>query len=199
MTLQEKIEAVCRNWARETAKDLKKSLEKALKEGQPLRRGEQEASLNFSDVVTVDDKGNANIKIVASGEYWINIEEGRGAGEQRPPSNVVGAKWQGKNAIKPQQILYEIELNAKKKLSKTSKGLSKPKKQLSFNEAAKRLSFIFAGTISKKGIKPKPFVDRVINDGRVKILTKKISEVIGQDISAELNLNNEFKKIKITV
>jgi hypothetical protein len=51
--LERKIEAYAKAWAEETAIRLKSSLERALKDGQPLRRGSQEASLNFNDNVKV--------------------------------------------------------------------------------------------------------------------------------------------------
>lgn len=201
MSLQEKITAICRNWSRKLAQDLKESLERALKDGQPKRSGQQ-ASLTFGDEVVVDEQGNANIKIIATDEYWINIEDGRGKGEKRPPSKALGAKWQTKNGINPNQILKEIQINAKKKysrLTKTGKRLSKPAMELSFDEAAKRLSYIFAGAISRNGIEPKPFVDRVITESRLRELTNKISEAMGQEVTAQLDFNNEFKNIKIKI
>lgn len=201
--LERKIEAYTKAWAEETAIRLKASLERALKDGQPLRRGSQEASLNFNDNVKVGD-GKVSVQILATGDYWENIELGRGADKTAPPSKVVGAKWQGKNAIKPQQILKEIQLNYEKKkkysrLTKTGQRLSKPKKELSFNEASKRLSFIFARSIGKKGIVPKPFVDRVITDQWFKVLTDQLSEITGEHFVGELELNSEFKNIKIVI
>lgn len=200
--LERKIEAYSKAWAEETAIRLKASLEIALKQGQPLRRGDQEASLNFNDKVRVGD-GSVSVQILATADYWINIEDGRGAGETAPPSKAVGAKWQGKNGIKPQQILKEIQLNYKNKkysrLTKTGKRLSKPKKELSFSEASKQLSYIFARSIGKKGIVPKPFVDRVINDQWLKVLTDQLTEITGQHFIGEIELNNEFKNIKIVI
>jgi hypothetical protein len=200
--LERKIEAYSKAWAEETAIRLKASLELALKQGQPLRRGDQEASLNFNDKVRVGD-GSVSVQILATADYWINIEDGRGAEETPPPSKAVGAKWQGKNGIKTQQILKEIQLNYKNKkysrLTKTGKRLSKPKKELSFSEASKLLSCIFARSIGKKGIVPKPFVDRVINDQWLKVLTDQLTEITGQHFIGEMELNNEFKNIKIVI
>ena len=201
--LERKIEAYAKAWAEETAISLKASLEKALKDGQPLRRGSQEASLNFTDNVKVGS-GKVLVQILATDDYWVNIEEGRDKDKTPPPSNSVGKKWQGKSGIKPQQILKEIQLNYEKKkkysrLTKTGSRLSKPKKELSFNEASKQLSYIFSRSIGKKGIVPKPFVDRVLTDQWLGVLTSQLSEITGEHFVGELNFNNEFKNIKIVI
>jgi len=207
--LERKIEAYAKAWAEETAIRLKSSLERALKDGQPLRRGSQEASLNFNDNVKVGG-GKVSVQILATGDYWVNIEDGRGKGKGSFDPNKVGKKWQGRNGMNPVQILKEIQLNYEKKkkysrLTKTGQRLSKPKKELSFAEAAKTLSFIFAGTkksegsISRKGIVPKPFVDRVITDQWFKVLTDQLSEITGEHFVGELELNSEFKNIKIVI
>lgn len=201
--LDRKIEAYARAWAEETSIRLKASLEKALKDGQPLRRGDQEASLNFNDNVKVGD-GKVSVQILATGDYWVNIEGGRGAGERMPPSKVVGSKWQTKNGMNPVQILKEIQLNYEKKkkysrLTKTGGRLSKIKKEPTFAEASKQLSYIFARSIAKKGIVPKPFVDRVITESWLQVLTDQLAEITGETLIAELNFNNEFKNIKIVI
>jgi hypothetical protein len=96
--LERKIEAYTKAWAEETAIRLKSSLERALKDGQPLRRGSQEASLNFNDNVKVGD-GKVSFQILATGDYWVNIEDGRGKGKGSFDPNKVGNKSHGINVV----------------------------------------------------------------------------------------------------
>ena len=197
MSLEDKITAIGRNWGRNTAKDLKASLEQALKDAGSTNP--EEAALTFYNEVVIEN-GSVKIQILATGDYWINVEDGRKPNSTPPPSNVVGKVWQNKHNIDARVVLAEIALkSAKPTLSRTTNKLSKTKKKLSYDEAAKRLSFIFARSIGKKGIEPKPFVDRVLNDGRLNDLASKLSEVIGTEIVASLDLTNEFRTIKITV
>ena len=60
-------------------------------------------------------------------------------------------------------------------------------------------TFIIARSIGKKGIEPKPFVDRVLSEERLNELTLLLSEVIGQEMTATLDLEGEFKNVKIEI
>jgi len=192
--LDKEIETVCNEWAEKVAQDLYVSLNEALnKEG---RSNDQNAALHFTKNIKVDN-GGAKVQILASGEYWINIEEGRKPNSKQPPSKKI-EKWIKAEALNPQKIIAEIELK-RKGLSKTNRTLSRPKKKLSFNEAAKRLSFVIGRSIAKKGIEPKPFIDKVINEARLKELTDSLGEVMGREITGQLDLSNEFRNIRISL
>lgn len=197
--MNEKIEAICRRWARELSQDLKRSLEKALKDGQPKRNTPQEAALTFSEIVDVSG-GSINIQVLASGEYWVNIEDGRKPNSTPPPSDAVGKRWQNAHNIDARKVLAEIHLKHTGGLNIRKKSLGKKTKaKISYDTAAKRLAFILARSIGKKGIEPKPFVDRVITNERVNLLMTELSEVIGKEITANLELNNEYRNIKISI
>jgi len=198
VNLTDKIAEAQKKWGKEFATDLKASLETALKKG---RKGNpQEASLHFDEQIEYSSDG-VKVQIIASGDYWLNIEKGRKPGAKRPPSEVVGKKWQNANNINAKKVLAEIAVNYKRKngLSVTDRKITRRKKELSYDEAAKRLSFILAGSISKKGIKAKPYVQEVLNDGRVDELKQTISGIVGREIVLELNFKNEFENITIVV
>ena len=196
-SLKDKIEAVSRNFGRVLVQDLTNSMNEAL--GFPKANG-QDAHLTFDSDITVTDSG-ANIKIIASDTYWINIEEGRGKNKKAPPSDVLGKEWQNSHNIDPRKVLKEIQINYKKKigLSKTKRSLTKTSKGLSFDKAAKQLSFIFARSIGKKGIPAKPFVDRVLNDGRVKVFSQLIANLVQSDITTNIGFKGETEVLKLTV
>jgi hypothetical protein len=193
--LADKIQEVCEDWAKNLSIELKNSLEKALHDGGS--NNPQQAALTFNPVVKVDTKGNALVQIVATGDYWAVIEDGRKPNSKMPPPDKVGGKWMSTQGIDPRQILAEIEAKRKGGLSPIKNGLSKQKKALSYNEAAKRLSFVFARSIGRKGIEAKPYIKSVINDEAIEDLTDRLSEVMGKDIETSLSFGNEFKNIKV--
>lgn len=194
--LKDKIEAVSRNFARKLEQDLMTSLNKAL--DFPKDNG-QNSRLTFSNSI-VATNNSVNIKILASDDYWINIEDGRGKNKKAPPSDTLGKEWQLSHNIDARKILKEIQINyqTKKGLSKINKRLTKISKGLSFDKAAKQLSFIFARSIGKKGIPAKPFVDRVINDGRLKTFASTIAKIIGEEISTSIGFKGTTNVLKLT-
>ena len=196
-SLQDKIEAVSRNFARKLVQDLTASMNEAL--DFPKANG-QNSHLTFDSDVLVTDN-SANIKIIASDTYWINIEDGRGKNKKAPPSDSLGKEWQLSHNIDARKILKEIQINYQTKngLSKVKKGLSKQSKGLSFDKAAKQLSFIFARSIGKKGIPAKPFVDRVLYDGRVKEFSQLIANLIGAEIRTNIGFKGTTEVLKLEV
>jgi hypothetical protein len=215
MTLEEKIVARLRNWGRKVCQDMRQSIIDDL-------GNDQETALNF-DVEPSFSAGVATIKIVASDDYWAFIEFGvKGTGNNLAPgqrqkapnspfsykgkyinTKAVGLKWQGSRGIQPKKVLAEIQAKKKPKYSRlTSQGkrLSKPKKELSTEGASKTLSIIFAGSIAKQGLEPHPFINKVLNEDRLAILTGSLSELMGAEITASLSFDPKFKeldKIKI--
>lgn len=196
--LQKEIDKEVARYGKKLAIYLKANLEEALINGS--KRGKsnpQEAALNFKEVITQTDNG-VKVQIVATGEYWVNIEDGRKPGKM-PPSNALGKKWQNKNNINARQVYLEIQANYKRKqgLSTVNRTLSKTKKKLSYDEYAKRLSFVFAKAIERDGITPKPYIQKALEDSKPLEFQKRISEIMGKEIIIELDLNHPITPIKL--
>lgn len=158
------------NFGIQLSKDLEVSLNKALKDGR--KRGTpppQQAALQFNPELKLD-KSSFTLKIKATGDYWYYIEKGRKKGKMPPPS-VFNKEYMGKNNIKVQDIMLDI---------------TKAKKKPSYLKAVKQFAWIMARSIGRNGIKAKPFVNRVINDGRLERLEAKIATIIGKDIQLQL-------------
>jgi hypothetical protein len=189
MSLEQNIEAKCRNWGRKLSQDLHKSLNDVL-------GNVQDSKIQFNEVISVSKDG-VSVQIIASDEYWMYIESGRKPGSKPPPSDVVGLKWQGSRGIQPKRVLAEIELKRKKRLSTIDRRLSKTTKELSTQEASKRLSFIIARSIGKKGIEPKPFVEKVVTNERLNELASMISLEYGRDFEASLTFKESTIKIEL--
>lgn len=163
-------------FGKDLADDLEQSLTKALRDGG--RRNPEQPALTFKQETYIDGPG-VEMAIMASGDYWKYIESGRKKGARRIPADVVGKVWQNTNNIDPRQVLMQLRLKKVRKL-KTAKN------KLNYDKAAKSLSFVIQNSIFKKGIKPKPFIDRVIDDGRIEVLSSTLRQVLGNEYKLEI-------------
>jgi hypothetical protein len=177
MSFKEDIDAIIIQWGDKLAIDLKASLEAALKLGGS--KNVQESSVTFQPKYTINEQGT-KIEIVTKQEHWKYIELGRKPGKM-PPPNKLGKDWQLSQKIDARKVIAEINI-------KHNKGLRRKSKGLSFDAAAKQLSFIIARSIGKKGLKPRPYIDSVLKDGRITQLTKDISKAMSKDIKIELTI-----------
>jgi len=177
MALNDEIKQVTDNWAVKLSTDLLDSLNKALKEGGSTNP--QTSALQFNPVITTTNDG-VKVQIVSNYDYWYWVEYGRKKGKQ-PPSEAFGKKWQNKLNINANKVIAEINLKRN--------GLSKKPKKLNYDKSVKTLAFLIARSIGKKGYKARPFIDRVINDGRVNDLAEQLASVIGKNLVIELDIN----------
>lgn len=168
MSTQQKIVELFREFGKRLAIDMRKSLVKKLKESG--RISPNDPKLNFGPRIKSTSTGNVVLDIVAADKYWRYIETGRKPGARRVPADKLGKKWQNQNNINAVEILSRM----RKKPLKTSS------KRLNYDQAAKSLAFVYQKSIFKKGIKPKPFVDRVINDGRFNDFRNQLIPLLGE-------------------
>jgi hypothetical protein len=185
MSAIQNAKLILKSFGQDVAEDLKNSLNAALKAAG--NRNPMEAALSFQPEFSEDSEG-VTLNIVASGEYWKWIESGRKPKTRRIPADVVGKKWQNANGIDPRQIILSLRTKTKRKglNYKQPKFNKKQKAVLNYDKAAKSLSFIIQSSIYKKGIVPKPFVDRVLNDGRLVKLRNELTEVLAQGFKLEI-------------
>lgn len=179
MTLEDEIEKILSEFGIKYASDLNEEFNKALKKGG--RKSPQEAALNFTPELKLD--ANAiTIQVFASGKYWRYVERGRKKGSQ-PPSKVFNKKWFNTNNIDPRKAIFQLTVDYNKK-----KGFKNRKvKLLPFDKAVTRLGYLKARAIKKYGIKPKPFKDKVEQDGRLEDLQKSLSALVGKNIILNFN------------
>lgn len=173
--IKDELDAVIIPFGDKLAKDLKDSLEQALKASGS--KNVQESSVTFQPEYEVTENG-VSVRIITQQAHWKYIEYGRKAGKM-PPPNKLGKDWQVSQKIDPRKVLAEIKV-------KTNKGVTRKKKELSFDKASKQLAFLIARSIGKRGLKPRPYIDRVLNDGRIDQLTKDISKILSKNITIEL-------------
>ena len=181
MSTEGEVRKILIAFGKKLGDDLNESLFNALQQGG--RTNASAPALAFTSIDSVDENG-ASVKILATGKYWDVIDKGRGASKKKGNGAVkegVGKDWQAGNNIKAQQIIYDLQVKYN-----DSKGIKTPVKKLSFEKATKQLSFLIARKIHKEGYKARPYLDRVINDGRIAQLTKDLAMVMSKDITIEL-------------
>lgn len=186
----------------ELSEDLKNSLNAALRSAG--YSSPQEAALTFVPEF-YDEPDGISMAIVASGRYWRYIEHGvsgkkSGSGtvgpegkvysykNKMPPRDIFGEKWQKSKGIDARVVLLNIKAKAKSnnKLEYKNRKFTKTKKLLSYKTAVNSLSMIYQRSVYNKGLKPKPFIDRVLNDGRLDKLRNQLSTVLSQGFKLEI-------------
>jgi hypothetical protein len=198
-----KLDEIILPFGDKLAEDLKESFDDALRSAG--RKGVQETNIRFNPKYKVVlNTGQIEIKVLAldrkgaPAKYWSAVEHGRGANKKPPPSSALGKDWQvSAGILDPVKVLINIHNNSLKKaksLSTKRRALRGKIKGLSFDAATKQLSYLIARSIGKKGIKPKPFIDRVLNDGRIDKLTKDLADLFRKDITIELTRPEGIKQ-----
>lgn len=172
------LDSIIIHFGNKLNRDLKASLEAALKLGGS--KNVEESQVTFQPEYLYSD-GGVTIQIVTKQAHWKYIEYGRKPGKM-PPSNKLGKDWQVSQNIDPRKVIAEINI-------KNNKAVKQKRKGLSFDAAAKQLSFIIARSIGKKGVKPRPYIDNVIKDGRIEQLTKDLAKAMSKDITIQLTIN----------
>lgn len=173
MSLDSEINKLITGFGQKFADDLSIALNKALKQGG--NKSPQEAHLSFSPSYRITTEGTT-ILINASDSYWYYIEHGRKPGKM-PPSAKLGKRWQNQNNIDPRTIVQEIQIKYYK-----SKGFNYNIKPLKFDKAAKQFGFIVARSIGKHGYKARPFLNSILNDGRMESLSNALSLIFKKEI-----------------
>lgn len=175
MNLEEQIESEFRLFGEELSQDLKESAVRALTAAG--RKSPQTVKLDFSPTI-YNSPGQVTVIIRAVNgqrgvKYWDYIEEGRRPGARGVPADALGKKWQNENNIDARKVLADMR-------SKAGKPLKAGKKSLDYNKAVKSLSFIIQRSIKRKGIRPKPYIQSVLSDGRIERFRERLTPLLGE-------------------
>lgn len=174
--IDEEIKLVFEQWGEESALDLKNEAEDALRRAG--RTNPNAISLEFDKKISTTADGNVTLEIRATrlnqpAKYWRYIEEGRRPGKQ-PPASLFGKQWQNEQGIDARVVLLQIQAKRRRGLK------SKPKKGLNYDSAVKSLAFLIARSIGRKGLRPKPFVGKVLTDERITQLRNRLTPLLGE-------------------
>lgn len=157
----------------------------------------------LTDTIRTSVKVNADLSVrwtLSMGSYWEYIEYGVNGLEKSHGSRF---KFQTKHPVNKEAMLkfiktraitlkslkkygrknFEgISLKSRKKVRKTLKGLS-------FEQEQKTLTYILGRSIKKKGIKPRPFISKIITPELNEELRVGIARIVGEEVIATFKFN----------
>jgi hypothetical protein len=180
--IDELIAQAFEQWGEEASIDLKNEAELALQRAG--RSNPNTISLEFDKVIATTSDGNVSLEIRAKrigkpAPYWRYIEEGRRAGKQ-PPADKFGKAWQNEQGIDARVVLLKIQAKRKRGLKTGNRRLKRVAKGLNYDSAVRSLSFLIARSIGRKGLRPKPFVGKVLTDERIADLRNRLTPLLGE-------------------
>jgi hypothetical protein len=181
MALGDEIDKILADFAEKTINDVRTNLDAVVNYGGQMSK--------LSKNVTYIPPRNVNGAIVLQvtmPEYGFILDKGRGAGNVSKEGIASIEKWIVRRGLKPKMS------EARTKMSKDRK-VAKPIKTQNREKAVRQFAFAIARKIQKKG-HSQPYKDqklgfwsKVINDGRLDELTKRISEVLKTEVIIEIN------------
>ena len=185
MNVSEEIDKLLNDFTEQWARDLEASLDKALKDGG--RNNPQQSRIQFKGGVKFYPN-KVVISITPSDDYWYYIDKGRngkkkkwnkdGLSNPKAPKSSDLEKWVKANLTF--SLSKKRKTIAKKIQNKTVK---KAYKQITVAKAVSQVAYLVARKIGTYGVKPRPFVDRVINDGRKEVLIEQLTKLIGKEVT----------------
>lgn len=148
----------------------------------PIYRNDKNATGRLSESISVQpvqyENGNYSITIDLL-DYYINVNDGRGAGKRRPPISAI-RQW-----IIAKQLRLKDGGTTKKGYKREGTLISSSKKKVKLGNTKMSIldatAIKIASSIGKKGIKPTYFWDNAIEKYSDK-LKKDVQEILGKDI-----------------
>lgn len=169
--LENKIIEVLTIWGEDLVNDTKAEIDKIFSDG-----GGQASDLSGSVNYKVLNRNGIVTFQLTMNDYYKFVEAGRKKGARGVPIDVLSKQWQNSKNINAVTVLKEINIKA---------GI-KSKKTIPYDKAAKTLAFLIQRSIKKKGIKPRPFLNKVLTDDRMNKLKQMLAPVIKQQFILEI-------------
>lgn len=181
MALGDEIDKILVEFGESTVNDVRANLDAAVSYGGQASR--LSAKINY---IPPRNLNGAIVLQVTMPTYGFILDQGRGPGNVSQEGIASIEKWIVRRGLKPKMS------EARTKMSKDRK-VAKPIKTQNREKAVKQFAFAIARKIQKKG-HSQPYKDqklgfwsKVINDGRLDELTKRISEVLKTEVIIEIN------------
>lgn len=163
---------VLTEWGEKVVDDVKAEIDSKIS-----HNGGQASKLSGSVNYKVINKGGEISWLLTMNRYWEVVEKGRGAGKKAPPSAVLKDWIKQKESLTSNidKILGRVTVKVKK-----NGALSKGTKGMSFDKKLDSAAFMMARSIGKKGIKPRPFLYKVVTDNRIDELKQMLAPILKQ-------------------
>lgn len=180
--LEDKIIKVLTIWGKDLVNDTKAEIDKIVSHA-----GGQTSDLSGSvNYKVLNTGGSINFQLTMA-DYWVNVEDGRKPNLKPPPLKPI-KDWIKKKNLPVDQILLSV--NIKHRGQGKSLGGHTIKKRtlkaITHERKVEMVSWLMAKSIGKKGIKPRPFMDKVITQQRMDKLKAMLAPVIKQHFVLEI-------------
>lgn len=181
MALGDEIDKILVEFGESTVNDVRANLDAAVSYGGQASR--LSAKINYIPPRNVN---GAIVLQVSMPEYGYILDQGRGAGNVSKEGIASIEKWIVRRGLVPKMSKANTLIAKNRKAPKKTKDANREK-------AVKQFAFAIAKKIQKEGHNPKyktpklGFWSKVINDGRLDELTKRISEVLKTEVIIEIN------------
>lgn len=186
--LNTRLDAALRLWGKYLVSDMRNSITAALKEGAASKKTgvkhgwstPTESNLSASVDFNIQASGNGVVFNLTMSDYWAAVDKGRspsGGGGNGAVRRGMGKDWMAKVGINARTVLQDITQRYYDK-----KGIKRKAKPLSYDKAAKTLSYILSRTVHEHGTNPRPFYNKVVNKERLAML----KEMLGKEIADQI-------------
>lgn len=187
MALSDKIVEVLTEFGMDTVPALQSSLKSKLsaKSAKYGTRRNSSSDLANSIKFTFPKSSGSIVFVLSMNEYGLAIDGGRKAAPVSSDGQESLQDWAKKQGVAESFRKKDLEARLGRQ-SKSKRKVKKSLKKMSFDRAAKTISFLVARKLKKKGFDGNGFFTEIIKDGRVEELGKKLKEVIKSEIKIEV-------------
>lgn len=185
--LTDKIIEVFNIWGENLVKDTKAEIDKAIAADGGGQNSKLSGSVNYK---VLNTNGKISFQLTMN-DYWKFQDQGVDGTQVSHGSKF---KFKGKNLPKKAMLNFidsrhiKIDLTTRTKgINKSirTKGIRQQHKALSIAKAKDTVAFLIGRSISKKGIKPLHFIDKVITPQRLNELKEMLKPVIKEEFLLE--------------
>lgn len=183
MGLNEKIKELLDEFNEKLVIDTRSSLQNKLDERANKHNGKKVKSRLWASVAAppaIFDKGMIKAKLTMN-DYWEVVNDGRKASNVSEEGQSKIAEWSATRGLAEKIRISDLEKRKEKQKLSERKNL-KTLKKMPFDRAKKAAGFLVARSLQKKSLEPTHFFDEVINDGRLKELEEKLSEILKSEL-----------------
>ena len=187
MATVDKIEDLLGEFGLSLVNDTRSSLKKKLDARARANNGRIRDKTNLW--ASVDHKvgyGSGKLTFVLTmNDYWAVVNDGRKKAPVSKEGQSKLSEWSGVSGLAEKIRISDL---AKRKENQAKSKLKKKKslKKMPFDRAKKSAAFLVARKLKNKVIEPTNFFDEVIEDGRLKELETKLTELIKNEIIIEI-------------
>jgi hypothetical protein len=164
----------------DTRANIRLKLDERAPSGSKFKGKESRLEASVKAPPAIFDKGMIKSKLTMN-DYWAVVNDGRKASNVSEEGQAKIAEWSATRGLAEKIRISDLEKRKQKQKLSERKNL-KTLKKMPFDRAKKAAGYLVARSLKKKSLEPTHFFDEVINDGRLKELEEKLSEILKSEL-----------------